>query len=123
MRIYLRFGSLFGEPEVCVCLRLRVFVCLRLRLQTPPSITPPFAAGPKLGTELKMSSRGLPAPWPKSESKTTQKKSGKFNTFQLFRLLFKSIPWGCAKGAAKGSCGETVVQKGVFGESVSSLLP
>ena len=24
-----------------------------------------------------------------------------------------------AKGAAKGSCGETVVQKGVFGESVS----
>ena len=31
--------------------------------------------------------------------------------------------WGCAKGAAKGSCGETVVQKGVFGESVSSLLP
>ena len=31
--------------------------------------------------------------------------------------------WGCAKGAAKGSCGETVVQKGVFGESVSSLPP
>ena len=30
---------------------------------------------------------------------------------------------GCAKGAAKGSCGETVVQKGVFGESVSSLPP
>ena len=30
---------------------------------------------------------------------------------------------GRAKGAAKGSCGETVVQKGVFGESVSSLLP
>ena len=30
---------------------------------------------------------------------------------------------GCAKGAAKGSCGETVVKKGVFGESVSSLLP
>ena len=28
-----------------------------------------------------------------------------------------------AKGAAKGSCGETVVQKGVFGESVSSLPP
>ena len=26
-----------------------------------------------------------------------------------------------AKGAAKASCGETVVQKGVFGESVSSL--
>ena len=30
---------------------------------------------------------------------------------------------GRAKGAAKGSCGETVVQKGVFGESVSSLHP
>ena len=30
---------------------------------------------------------------------------------------------GCAKGAAKGSCGETIVQKGVFGESVSSLPP
>ena len=29
----------------------------------------------------------------------------------------------CAKGAAKASCGETVVQKGVFGESVSSLPP
>ena len=31
--------------------------------------------------------------------------------------------WGRAKGAAKASCGETVVQKGVFGESVSSLPP
>ena len=30
---------------------------------------------------------------------------------------------GRAKGAAKGSCGETVVQKGVFGESVSALTP
>ena len=30
---------------------------------------------------------------------------------------------GHAKGAGKGSCGETVVQKGVFGESVSSLPP
>ena len=29
----------------------------------------------------------------------------------------------CAKGAAKASCGETVVQKGFFGESVSSLPP
>ena len=28
-----------------------------------------------------------------------------------------------ANGAAKASCGETVVQKGVFGESVSSLPP
>ena len=28
-----------------------------------------------------------------------------------------------AKGAEKASCGETVVQKGVFGESVSSLPP
>ena len=31
--------------------------------------------------------------------------------------------WGRAKGAAKGSCGATVVQKGDFGESVSSLPP
>ena len=31
--------------------------------------------------------------------------------------------WGHAEGAAKAPCGETVVQKGVFGESVSSLLP
>ena len=31
--------------------------------------------------------------------------------------------WGCATGAEKASCGETVVQKGVFGESVSSLHP
>ena len=31
--------------------------------------------------------------------------------------------WGGAKGAAKASCGETVVQKGVFGESVSTLPP
>ena len=32
---------------------------------------------------------------------------------------------GPTKGAEKASCGETVVQKGVFGESVSSfpLLP
>ena len=30
---------------------------------------------------------------------------------------------GCAKGAEKASCGETDVQKGVFGDSVSSLLP
>ena len=32
----------------------------------------------------------------------------------VFELIFS----GHAKGAAKGSCGETVVQKGVFGESV-----
>ena len=37
--------------------------------------------------------------------------------------VFRERESGCAKGAAKGSCGETVVQKGVFGESVSSLLP
>ena len=30
---------------------------------------------------------------------------------------------GCAKGAAKGSCGETDSPKGCFGESVSSLPP
>ena len=29
----------------------------------------------------------------------------------------------CVKGAEKASCGETVVQKGVFGESVSCLPP
>ena len=30
---------------------------------------------------------------------------------------------GAPKGAAKASCAETVVQKGVFGESVSTLPP
>ena len=29
--------------------------------------------------------------------------------------------WGCAKGAEKALCGETVVQKGGFGESICSL--
>ena len=33
------------------------------------------------------------------------------------------VVWGRAKGAAKASCGETVLQKGVFGESVSTLPP
>ena len=37
--------------------------------------------------------------------------------------FFRLAKSGRAKGAAKGSCGETVVQKGVFGESVSSLPP
>ena len=35
--------------------------------------------------------------------------------------FWDDLPLGCAKGAEKASCGETVVQKGVFGESVSSL--
>ena len=39
------------------------------------------------------------------------------------REVIKLLLWGRAKGAAKASCRETVVQKGVFGESVSSLLP
>ena len=38
-----------------------------------------------------------------------------------FAGFFWSAKWGRAKGAAKASCGETVVQKGVFGESVSPL--
>ena len=53
------------------------------------------------------------------------------NEMEAANMAYKSqnmtykppVFWGCAKGAAKGSCGETVVQKGVFGESVSSLLP
>ena len=49
------------------------------------------------------------------------KKQGKEDQGCLPQELFNF--WGHAKGAAKGSCGETVVQKGVFGESVSSLLP
>ena len=36
------------------------------------------------------------------------------------KLIIKSER---AKGAEKGLLGETVVQKGVFGESVSSLPP
>ena len=34
---------------------------------------------------------------------------------------FPAYLWGRAKEAAKASCRETVVQNGVFGESVSSL--
>ena len=49
---------------------------------------------------------------------------GVFSPFQIWGVFVNSpCFWGRAKGAAKGSCGETVVQKGVFGESVSSLLP
>ena len=33
------------------------------------------------------------------------------------------LRWGRAKGAAKASCAETVVQKGVFGESVFYSAP
>ena len=40
-----------------------------------------------------------------------------------FESLISRLSWGHAKGAAKAFCGETVVQKGVFGESVSSLPP
>ena len=36
-------------------------------------------------------------------------------------IFLSSQVWGRAKQTAKASCGETVVQKGVFGESVSSL--
>ena len=43
-RAYLRFVPLFREPEICVCLRMRSFVCVRFRLQTPPFIAPPSAA-------------------------------------------------------------------------------
>ena len=35
----------------------------------------------------------------------------------------KTENWERTKGAAKASCAETVVQKGVFGESVSTLPP
>ena len=46
------------------------------------------------------------------------------NYFCLAMLFPKSsLKSGRTKGAAKASCGETVVQKGVFGESVSSLPP
>ena len=40
-----------------------------------------------------------------------------FALWNLLRPLFLQGERGHAKGAAKGSCGETVVQKGVFGES------
>ena len=48
----------------------------------------------------------------------------KLDEGQITHLICARLKYsGCAKGAAKGSCGETVVQKGVFGESVSSPLP
>ena len=34
------------EPEICICLRFHAFVCVRLRLQTPPLTTPPFRGSP-----------------------------------------------------------------------------
>ena len=36
-RVYLHFGSLLREPEICVCLRLRAFVCVA---NTPFYYTP-----------------------------------------------------------------------------------
>ena len=62
-----------------------------------PSIPPEEflgPSGPKLETELKMSSRGLPAPGPKKVLKTESKKSRKMEIstlFQLFRLFFDSV--------------------------------
>ena len=52
-----------------------------------------------------------------SNKAESRKKSGKSQKGQESRVS------GIAPGAAKTSCGETVVQKGVFGESVSSLPP
>ena len=55
-----------------------------------------------------------------------QRKYSQEFVFPIFwRELFgvTSYLGGCAKGAEKASCGETAVQKGVFGESVSSLPP
>ena len=50
--------------------------------------------------------------------------------FVAFSWLFRGPRFGqilrvlaLEQSSEKGSCGETVVQKGVFGESVSSLLP
>ena len=58
--------------------------------------------------------RGLPL----SEAEVRNLKNTVWKTpFGTLRFL------GCAKGAEKVSCGETVVQKGGFGESVSSLPP
>ena len=45
------------------------------------------------------------------------------HVFRVFLCIFYLKKSGRAKGAAKGSCRATVVQKGVFGESVSSLPP
>ena len=50
-------------------------------------------------------------------------------TLNFLWLVFFWFPcvslqgWGRAKEVAKASCAETVVQKGVFGESVSTLPP
>ena len=59
-------NSLICISLVCVCSRLRTFtcvlgprtLCVRLRLQTPPSITPPFAA---LQTRVSKSIFGNPS--------------------------------------------------------------
>ena len=54
----------------------------------------------------------------------SQRESGRFARIDSRETIRrKPLFWGRAKGAAKGSCREMVVQKGVFVESVSSLLP
>ena len=58
--------------------------------------------------------------FPKRQGTEDQGSCLKFSVM-LRKVLWPE--WGRAKGAEKASCGETVVQKGVFGESVSSLPP
>ena len=41
----------------------------------------------------------------------------------VFAIMLSRDHSECAKGAEKALCGETVVQKGALGESVSSLPP
>ena len=74
----------------------------------------PFKANDKMGSQhpspnVKTLSNFEPQIWP-----------GIIISRDAQSVCFK---WGRAKGAAKASCGETVIQKGVFGESVSSLPP
>ena len=67
----------------------------------------------------------LPLPVPETLDFTAFRDSGKFfqQVSRNFLLCNKKQTSECAKGAAKASCAETVVQNGVFGESVSSLPP
>ena len=85
--IFLQFSGHLRVPQKVV--GRRSSIC-------DPSIPPEEflgPSGPKLETELKMSSRGLPAPGFK-KLKTESKKSRKMEIstiFQLYRLFFDSV--------------------------------
>ena len=101
----------------------------QLHLPTPPKKYPSSGAKnqPKEEVLGRISLRGQAlqilekeAFWHGHPARTSMKNFVLKNFGLVFRFLLQSER---TKGAEKASCGETVVQKGVFGESVSSLPP